>query len=278
MTINLPTNLLRTFIAIVDAGSMMNATSRVFLTQSALSLQIKRLEELVQQNLFVRDGRRLVLTPAGDVLLDYARRILPLHDEAVAAVKGRDFSGPVRIGMVQDFADTLLSGLLARFGQAHPDTQIYARIGRTADLLTALGANDIDIVLGFADADLPSAIRVTPMSWHGAQDLANRDVMPLAVLEGPCRFRDAAIAALEAAGRPYRLVVETPNLSTIRAAVSAGLALTSRTPLFVHDNDRLTDETLPQLPDVACMISTGPHIDAAGTRLAELANDVILAL
>ena len=88
MAINLPTNLLRSFVAIVDTGSMSGASEHVFVTQSALSLQIRRLEELVQQTLFVKDGRRLALTRPGLVLLDYARRILALHDEAVTALNG----------------------------------------------------------------------------------------------------------------------------------------------------------------------------------------------
>lgn len=93
MPVNVPTNLLRSFAAIVDTGSMLNASEHVFVTQSALSLQIKRLEELVQLPLFRRDGRRLSLTPAGEVLLDYARRMLALHDEALATLRQADARG-----------------------------------------------------------------------------------------------------------------------------------------------------------------------------------------
>jgi DNA-binding transcriptional LysR family regulator len=98
MPLNLPTTLLRSFVAIVDTGSMLSASEHVFVTQSALSLQIKRLEELLQQTLFRRDGRRLSLTPAGGLLLDYARRMLALHDEAVAAVSDNGFTAPARMG------------------------------------------------------------------------------------------------------------------------------------------------------------------------------------
>src|ERR1700710_610763 len=107
MPVNLPTNLLRSFVAIVDTGSMLNATEQVFVTQSALSLQIKRLQRKGEQSWFPREGgrARAALTAAGIVLLDYARRVLTLHDEAVSAVSAGHFSGPVRVGMVQDFAD-----------------------------------------------------------------------------------------------------------------------------------------------------------------------------
>lgn len=250
MPVNLPTNLLRSFVAIVDTGSMLNASEQVFVTQSALSLQIKRLEELVQQTLFLREGRRLNLTAAGDVLLDYARRVLLLHDEAVAAVSAGRFAGPARIGMVQDFADTLLSGLLSRFAELHPDAQIYARVAGTAELQTLLERRELDLLLGFAAPNDVHAVTVAPMSWYGEKDLADRDIIPLAVLEEPCRFREAAIRALEDAGLRWRITVETPNLATLKAAVGAGLGITCRTHLFLEEDRALEHERLP--PPAPC--------------------------
>lgn len=275
MPVNLPTTLLRSFVTIVDTGSMLNAAEQVFVTQSALSLQIKRLEDLVQQALFNREGRRLVLTPAGDVLLDYARRVLSLHDEAVAAVSAGHFAGPVRVGMVQDFAETLLTGLLARFSELHPDSQIYARVAGTAELLTMIERGQLDIIIGYAAADDPAAIKVAPMAWYGDADLASRAVVPLAVLETPCRFREAAIASLNAAGQPWRIAIETPNLSTLRAAVEAGLGLTCRTHLFLPDSASLDDSALPSLPKVACIIGKAADLGQATGRLAELATEIV---
>src|ERR1700722_11154243 len=121
MVVNLPTDLLRSFTAIVESGSMLRATQRVFVTQSALSLQMKRLEDLVQTSLFQREGRRLSLTPAGQSLLTNARAILDAKDEAVSPVTGDVLAGPARICIVQDFAETLLSGVLARFSQFDPE-------------------------------------------------------------------------------------------------------------------------------------------------------------
>jgi len=275
MPVNLPTTLLRSFVTIVDTGSMLNAAEQVFVTQSALSLQIKRLEDLVQQALFNREGRRLVLTPAGDVLLDYARRVLSLHDEAVAAVSAGHFAGPVRVGMVQDFAETLLTGLLARFSELHPDSQIYARVAGTAELLTMIERGQLDIIIGYAAADDPAAVKVAPMAWYGEADLAGRAVVPLAVLETPCRFREAAIASLNAAGQPWRIAIETPNLSTLRAAVEAGLGLTCRTHLFLPDSASLDDPALPPLPKVACIIGKAADLGQATGRLAELATEIV---
>lgn len=275
MPVNLPTTLLRSFVAIVDTGSMLNAADQVFVTQSALSLQIKRLEELVQQPLFTREGRRLVLTSSGDVLLDYARRVLALHDEAIAAVSTGHYAGPVRIGMVQDFAETLFKGLLARFAELHPDAQIFARVAGTAELLTLLERGQLDVVLGYGAGDDPTAVRVSQMIWYGDATLASQNVVPLAVLEKPCRFREAAIASLDAAGIPWRIAVETPNLSTLRAAVEAKLGLTCRTSLFLDEEAATTDADLPALPKVASIIGKLADRDQAATRLAELATEFI---
>lgn len=278
MPVNLPTTLLRSFVAIVDAGSMLSASEQVFVTQSALSLQIKRLEELLQQSLFVREGRRLSLTPAGDMMLDYARRVLDLHDEAIAAISSGRFAGPARVGMVQDFAETLLTGLLARFAELHPDAQIYARVAGTAELQGLLERRQLDIILGFAAGADPTAITTAPMSWYGDASLARRSIIPLAVLETPCRFREAAMRALDEAERPYRIAVETPNLTTLRSAVSAGLGLTCRTHLFLRDVAALDEPSLPALPRVASILQTAEHLDAPTRRLAELARETIVAL
>lgn len=278
MPVNLPTNLLRSFVAIVDTGSMLNASEQVFVTQSALSLQIKRLEELVQQSLFLREGRRLHLTQAGDVLLDYSRRVLSLHDEAIAAVSAGRFVGPARIGMVQDFADTLLTGMLSRFAQLHPDAQIFARVAGTAELQGLLDRRELDILLGFAAPNDPDAITVAPMAWYGEPTLVDRDPIPLAVLEQPCRFREAAIRALEDAGLQWRIAVETPNLATLKAAVGAGLGITCRTHLFQSDGTALEDERLPALPRVAAICRAGEKLDHAAHRLAELARETVAAL
>lgn len=275
MPVNLPTNLLRSFVAIVESGSMQSAADQVFVTQSALSLQIKRLEELVQQSLFTREGRRLALTAHGEVLVEYARRVLALHDEALAAINAGQFAGPVRIGMVQDFAETLFGGLLSRFAGLHPDAQIFAKVTGTAELQTMLERRQLDILLGFAASDVRNPVGAAPMLWYGNVLLADYTVVPLAVLERPCRFLDAAISRLEAAGRRFRIAVETPNLSTLRAAVQAGLGLTCRTPMFLNGLDEVRTSGLPPLPDVACIVESAAMLAPAAARLAEMATEIV---
>jgi len=267
MVVNLPTELLRSFAAIVDAGSMQRATERVYVTQSALSLQMKRLEDLVQAPLFKRDGRKLTLTPAGQSMLGHAREILAANDRAVTALSGDVLAGPARIGFVQDFAETLLSGVLAGFARLNPETQLQVRVGNSAELLELMQADEMDVLLCMSAQDDPAAVRTAPMQWLGNADLAGEKVLPLAVLERPCRFRDAALAALEQAGRPHRVVLETPSLAALRAAVNSGLGLTCRTTHFM---DAAVDADLPALPQVAYVrhIRSDPHPTIG--RLADL--------
>lgn len=275
MPVNLPINVLRSLVAIVDAGSMLQAADTVYVTQSALSLQIRKLEDMLQQSVFVRDGRRLSLTPAGELMVDYARRILLLNDEAVAAVGSGQFAGPIRIGMVQDFAEALLGGVLARFAELHPDSQIYARVAGTVELLALLDRDQLDIIIGYAEVGAADEVSRAAMAWYGEAALSARDVIPLAVLEKPCRFREAATNALDAAGRPWRIAIETPNLSTLRAAVEAGLGLTCRTPLFLPDAEPLSGTALPALPQVACILRGDGNADRATRRLMTLTRALI---
>jgi DNA-binding transcriptional LysR family regulator len=278
MAVNLPTELLRSFAAIVDSGSMLRATERVFVTQSALSLQMKRLEETLQTPLFHRDGRRLTLTPAGQTLLTFAREILSTNDRAVSTLTGDELAGPARVGLVQDFAETLLPGLLARFGKLHGETQLQVRVAGSAELLELLASDRLDVVLCMGPADDPAAVAVRPMLWLGDAELAEHEVLPLAVLEPPCRFRDAALAALDAAGRAYRIVVETPSLSALRAALDSDLCLTCRTDLVlrrpIEDAGNLG---LPALPQVAFVRHTrkSPHPTIA--RLGDLIQEAVQA-
>jgi DNA-binding transcriptional LysR family regulator len=276
MPVNLPTELLRSFAAIVDSGSMLRATERVFVTQSALSLQMKRLEETVQAPLFHRDGRRLALTPAGQSLLVFAREILAINDRAVSALNGDVLAGPARVGMVQDFAEVLLSGVLARFADLNPETQLQVRVGGTHELLELLSSDRLDVVLAMGAADDPAAIRTAPIRWLGDLRLAEAEVLPLAVLEPPCRFRDAALKALDATGRPYRIVLETPSLSVLRAAIDAGLGISCRTTVF--SDQIIQSNALPELPHVAYVRHTANQPHATIGKLADLIRSAVSAL
>ena len=277
MVVNLPTELLRSFAAIVDTGSMLKATQQVFVTQSALSLQMKRLEDLVQTPLFNRDGRRLSLTAAGQSMLAHTREILAANDRAVLALSGDTMLGPARIGFVQDFAETLLSGVLAKFSQINPETPIQVRVGNSAELLELMQSRQMDVLLCLGAPDDPAVIRTAPMMWFGDSDLCRQEILPLVVLERPCPLRDAALAALDNAGRTYRIVLETPSLAALRAAVESGLGITCRTTHFM---DKAIDagDALPSLPHIGYVRHVRRDAHPIINQLGELVRTAALEL
>ncbi len=195
--------------------------------------------------------------------------MLALNDRIVATLTGEAMAGPVRIGFVQDFAETLLQGVLAQLVTLHPDARLEVRVGGTPHLLELMDSDRLDVVLGMGPAGDPAAIREEPMRWFGNAALAEREAVPLAVLERPCRFRDAAITALEAAGRPYQLVVETPSLSVLRAAVQGGVGLTCRTDLF-SGLPEMPGEVLPALPSVSYVLRRRDRLAPAVLQLHDL--------
>jgi DNA-binding transcriptional LysR family regulator len=174
---------------------------------------MRRLEEVVRQPLFNRQGRKLRLTPAGEHLLAVARQILELNDRVLASLQGQALSGAVGIGMNQDFADLLLPGVLNEFVITHPEIQLQVRVGGSQELLEALKAQQLDVVVCVRPEHEPKNLKTVPMQWVGQANLLERDVLPLALLAEPCLFRATALRVLEEAGRKFRVVVETASLS-----------------------------------------------------------------
>ncbi|WP_175951370.1 LysR substrate-binding domain-containing protein [Burkholderia sp. BCC0405] len=169
---------LRSLVAGVDLGSFAKAADRVARSSSAVSAQIRKLEEQAGTPLFLKAGRGLALTDAGEAMLRYARRMIELNDEAAAAVRGMNLDGWVRVGLQEDFGEAILPDVLGRFARAHPKVRIEARVARNADLLDRLDANQLDLALVWGDpasaalvarAGIDSeAIAQVPMQWVGA--------------------------------------------------------------------------------------------------------------
>ncbi|GEN64112.1 LysR substrate-binding domain-containing protein [Acetobacter oeni] len=277
MARNVPTELLRSFVAIVEAGSMAQATETIFLTQSALSLQMKRLEDTLQQKLFRRDGRRLLLTPVGEELVTYARQLLALNDQIVRSL-GQDFDPePITIGMVQDFADTILPDVLGEFRLAHPRSRLVVRVGGSVELLEMFDRSRLDLVLclgqhGDRQGATWDVVGHDQMAWIGDPAIAEREEVPLVLLEPPCRFRDAALRVLTEERRDYRLVLETPNLPAMRAGVRGRLGISCRTRRFATAEGLpvITSGTLPDVPAIETILVRRNGLSDAGTDLGDL--------
>jgi len=277
MAVNIPMELLRSFVAIVETGSMLQATERVFVTQSALSLQMRRLEDIVRHPIFERKGRSLQLTLAGEHLLTSARQILEMNDQVLASLQGKALSGTARIGLNQDFVESFLPGILRDFVITHPEVQLQVRVAGGQELLELLRASQLDVVLCVRPAGSAKIIRSGPMCWIGHEDLLAQEVLPLALLEEPCLFRGAALRVLEEAGRPFRIVVETASLSGVQAAVRAGLAITCRNPLFIDPElmPLLPTNKLPALPSMGYGLFVADKPSEAAAYLAELVNEAV---
>jgi DNA-binding transcriptional LysR family regulator len=266
-------DVLRTLVLAVDLGGFARAARRVGRTQSAVSLQMRRLEDHAAQPLFTRAGRSFALTAAGELVLGYARRLLALNDEAVAAVRGVQLASPVRLGLLPDFAETWLPPVLARFARTHPTARLEVQVDRGLAMLDALDRGRLDLALVF-DADRPRATRLAelPMAWiaRRATRWSTAGVLPLVLLEAPCTFRTAALAALDRAGIRWHVAFTSQSLNGVWAAVGAGLGVTVRTPVGVPRGLEIVGRGagLPALPSIALWLHDAP---VAGSPLvAEL--------
>jgi len=254
--------LLRTFVAITDRESFALAAEQVHRTQSAVTQQMARLEEQLGVALFNKVGRSKRLTEHGVRLLDHARRLLALNDEALASLAAPDLRGPLRIGSTYDASEFLLPPLLARFSQLYPHLQIEVHTDRTAHLLQALKRGEIEIALAGLpenndDPAHPSArLRTSPMVWMAAVEYVHdrTKTVPLVVPDEPSTYRATALAALDAHGIAWRIRHVSTSLafSTLRAALRAGLGVTVRPIEMLTPDLRVVTEAegLPRLPNL----------------------------
>lgn len=253
-------DVLRSFVAGVDLGSFGRAADRLGRSTSAISAQMKKLEELAGVPLLRKAGRGLALTEAGETMLAYGRRLLELNDQAARAVQGGELSGQVRLGMQEDFGESVLPQVLGQFARAHPNVRIEARVARNGELLERMALGQLDLALAWGhDARLPHAQRLLdlPMRWIGPARLAcpatDDGNVPLVAFEAPCLFRASATDALDRAGLGWRAAFTSPSLAGLWAAVSAGLGLAVRTPLGLPASVRALapgEQDLPALPSI----------------------------
>lgn len=275
MISDLPSPLLRTFVAVVDCGSLAAASKRIARSESAVSLQISRLEEIVRQPLFDRDGRALRLNRFGGLLLSHARAILGRIDAARSELAPNAVA-PVRIGIVQDFVAGVLRPTLADIRSATPDAAFSIVIGSTAELLQAMSEDRIDVALCAGEPFGGSIVARIPMRWFGNADLLDGEVVPLVSIAPPCPFLHAAQRVLDAAGRPWRVALTTPSLDGLRAAAEAGLGIACRTEPGLGLT-ALCGTALPQLPEIAYSTVERRH-NGAGSGFAVRSLTTHLAL
>ncbi|MFH6782759.1 MULTISPECIES: LysR substrate-binding domain-containing protein [Methylobacterium] len=285
--INLDMDVLRTFVTGFELGSFARAAERLGRSQSAVSTQLRKLEEQVGQPLVQKAGRGLALTAAGESLLGYAKRLLDLNDEAVDRLRGTDLEGWARLGLAQDFAESWLPAVLKRFSRAYPRVRLDVQVGPGAQLSDKTLKGDLDIALVWGDGgDAPHARRVGewPIHWVGQPDwpgLASLggEPIPFAAFAPPCTFRSAAVAALDDGGLPWRLVFTSPSLSGLWAAAEGGLGITARTVVGLPKTLRVLDPVstgLPALPNAPLTLHQAEaELSPAVARLSEIFLETI---
>ena len=269
-------DVLRSFVLGIELGSFAKAADHLGRSTSAISAQLKKLEDQVDVAILRKSGRGMVLTPTGEILFGYAKRLLALNDEAATAVRGAELEGCVRLGLQEDFGENLLTEVLGSFVRAHPRIRVEARVARNAELLELVTSGRLDLALAWdsgSSTPFCQFVADLPMCWVGSADwmcVVNGESLPLVAFESPCLMRSAATKALDHAAIPWRLAFTSSSLSGIWAAVSAGLGISVRTRVGLPAH-LLALDGLPPLPKIGLMLHWAESKPAPPVRrLAEI--------
>jgi DNA-binding transcriptional LysR family regulator len=229
MNIPLDSDLLRTFLAVAATGNVTRAAEKVGRTQSAVSIQIKRLEETLGENLFERGSRGVTLTAQGQVLLVSANRIIGLLDETAATIRAKPLGGPVRIGIPEEYGYTVLPRALAAFANQHPQVEVTVKCGYSAAQLAAIEADELDLAVIF-DWEQPTSgevLFVDPTVWVTSEVhcVHENTPIPIAIYERSSWCKKFAIGSLENSRIDYRVAYSCDTSGGLKIAAVSGLAI-----------------------------------------------------
>lgn len=226
---HLDVDLLRAFVMVAETKSFTKASEHLLRTQAAISMQIKRLEERIGKPIFVRSARGVRLTREGELLMHYARRILELNDEAFANLSVPRPEDTVRIGAPDDYATILVPDVLLMFNKAFPEIQVEVACDNGVTLARAVrdGRLDLALVTRRPENRTGELIRREPLHWITSADNSphTSDPLPLALFPNGCVCRDIALRTLKDTHRSWKVVLASGTITAIRAAVSAGVAV-----------------------------------------------------
>lgn len=271
-------DVLRTFVAIAETGSFTLAASAVFRTPSAVSMQIKKLEDILGVSVFSRDARSVSLTQDGEMLMGYARRMLALNREAVSKFIVPDIAGVVRLGSPDDYGERVLPNVLKRFAQTHPAIAVDVTIDMSGNLRRRLAERQLDISLFTVCRNIPPDAEILltePIVWAGSKGGCAylREPLPVSLWEEGCVWRADALEALGSAGRDYRVAYMSAHTAGQRAAILADLAVAPLPKSFIGDDIVALgpDEGLPVLSNynLAMIVAhdASPPVQAAADHI-----------
>ncbi len=272
---NLDITTLRSFVAVADSGGVTRAAGFLHLTQSAVSMQLKRLEELLGLELLDRSGRTIALTASGEQLLAYARRMVALNDELIGRLTDQAFEGEISLGVPHDIVYPTIPRVLQRFNAAFPRVKVQLITSFTKSLKEQFARGECDLILTteVSETSESETLASRPLCWIGAPDGSAWRQRPLRLAFGRhCTFRPKVMTALDDAGIPWEMAVETDSDRTIEATVSADLAIHTMIEGTEPPHLRQIDHggSLPDLP--AQMINLYGGDTAKSQIVSELAD------
>ncbi|MBN9230785.1 MAG: LysR family transcriptional regulator [Legionella sp.] len=255
---SLDTVTLQCFLAVAETQSFTKAAARVGRTQSAISQQIAKLENLLEKQLITR-GKEFTLTPDGELFLSYAKRIYELHRESLDRFKTPELQGELRFGLPEDFASMMLSDILVEFSRLHPRVMLNVECDLTLNLIKRFHHDEYDLILIKTNEQEPIKKGVPvwnePVEWVGKKDLLpvmnENSIIPLILSPTPCVYRGNVIESLNQHHLKWRLAFSSPSYAGKMAAVRAGLGITAiQRSMIPNYLDRLDDYFLPSLKDI----------------------------
>ena len=276
---------LRMIVVGTELGSFARASVQLGRSQSAISMQLKRLEEQAGHPLFQRSGRGLVPTEAGDALLVYARRIIELHDEAAAALGTTSSAATIRMGLPQDFFEDVMPDTITRFSKRHPGVHIEVRAGRNYALEDEVNSGRLEMAIAFFQPGRtkPGTLLASlPLSWFAGKcfltsSYEKTERIPLVLYDHPCLFRQTALHALDRKGIPWRLSLTTPSLPGVWSALRFGHGVTARTAHRVPVDIREVGSklNLPSLPPIELRMLARSDLPPAALELQAILEQVV---
>lgn len=276
----LDSELLRTFIAVAVAENVTRASEQVGKTQSAVSIQIKKLEEILGTLLFQRGSRGVVLTPQGKLLLINARRIISLLDETAGRLRKTTLGGPVRIGMPEEYGASVLPRALAAFASENPNVEVLVKCGYSSEQITAIEADELDLAVIFeygqpADGEV---LLVDPTVWVTSEThcVHERDVVPVAIYERSSWCEKFALTSLEKAQINFRITYVCDTSGGLKIAAASGLAIAPLATSNIPSGCRELTEAdgFPRIDTANVVLKRNPRmrspaIDAMAIKIRE---------
>ncbi len=284
MKANFDIDALRAVVTGIEHGSFARAANELGRSQSAISMQLKKLEQQAGVRLFVRKGRGLVPTEAGEALVQYARQMIALNDEAARALGATVMPETLRLGLPQDFYDDVMPAVVRAFSEKHSDVHISVRAGNNHTIAEDIDAGRLDAAIAFfpqAGSRRGKLLDTLPLHWlahHGFAEPSADTTVPLVLFNHPCLFRQAALASMDRAGIACRAALTTPSLHAVWAALRSGFGIGVRIAHSVPDD--IVDvghwDRLPLLPPVELRLLVSPGASSMAQAMMGVLKDITL--